>query len=135
MISAHKAEERSDDKVGCERCGSRVLRGTSLPGVHGEVFVNGSPFWGLLAVTGEGRSVRRAECPDSGCKGSMPGLDPGGHFGTTGKEPTCRSSIAAHRSKVSGEMRRVFILHPLTASPSTGEDSEKARANLVYYSN
>jgi len=38
-------------------------------------------------------------------------------------------------------MGQVFILHPLMAShklqagdPSTGEDSEKARANLVYCS-
>lgn len=56
--------------MGCERSGRRGSpKGTSLPGVQGEELVNGSPFLGLLAVTGEGRNVGRAECPDSRCKG------------------------------------------------------------------
>lgn len=44
---------------GCERSGSREsLKGTSRPGVQGEELVCGSPFWGLLAMMGEGHSVR-----------------------------------------------------------------------------
>jgi len=59
---------------GCERSGSRESsKGASLSGVQGEELVNGSPVLGLLAVTGEGCSVRRTECSVSGCKGLMLG--------------------------------------------------------------
>lgn len=78
--------------------------------------MDGSPIWGLLAMTGRGHSVGRAKCPDSRYYGTDVCVRPRRAFRQHGGGANMKELHYRLQREVSGEIQWVFVLHPFAAS-------------------